>query len=190
MKFEQRMFAAATVAVAVVAGTACGAEARLGESYHAFKTKLERSYKFTKESKKDDRTYEMFTMIVDDATKAKAPGFGAGLTLTVVDGKILGQALAIRMGDNMEGGKAVAALHVMDFIYEAIGKPAPKSKDAAETEFQQFQSAIEQVLSGLPQHVQYPGFKARITLSRTADGELLLAATPDFSDAGQTGKSH
>lgn len=120
-------------------------------------------------------------MILDKQTTQGAPGFSSAITLTVVDGKIVGQSMIIRIGENVQGGKALATLHAMDFVYEALGKAAPKNKSATESEFSQYQMAIDQVLSGFPQHVKYPHYAAVITMSRTPDGDLLLAATPDLS---------
>ena len=175
------------LAAFLVCGWLCpSAQARLGEPFKTFKAKAETSYKFLKEDKKDDRTYESFVMILNEKLKASAPNFAVAETLTVVDGKIVGQSMMIRIGDNYEGGKAMAIIHAMDFAYESLGKPAP-TKDGVEKEYRQYEIAVTQVLAGLPQKIQYPGFKAKITLSRSNDGELLLAATPDLS-AGETQK--
>jgi hypothetical protein len=156
------------------------AQARLGETFASFKAKAQSSYKLVKEQKKDDRTYESFSMIINDKLKESAPGFAVAETLTVVDRKIVGQSMVIRIGQNYEGGKSLATLHAMDFAYESIGKPIPK-KEVAEQEFKQLQIAVDEVLVGVPQHVKYPHYKAKITLSRSPEGELLLAATPDLS---------
>jgi hypothetical protein len=161
--------------------TTSGAQARLGESINNFRAKAAASFKFKTETKKEDRSYYMFTMTLDDKTKEGAPGFAGGLTLTVVDNKIVGQSMILRLGDNYEGGKALATLHCMDFAYESIGKPAPKNKQNSESEYAMYGQAIDQVLAGSSQHVKYPGFNDKITMSRTNDGDLLIAVTPDLS---------
>jgi hypothetical protein len=180
MNSIKRAVAVALACAAVSLSSVPPAQARLGESLRSFKSKAEHSYKFVKETKKEDRSYESFIMIVDNKLKESAPGFAVAETLTVVDGKIVGQSMVIRVGENYEGGKALATLHAMDFAYESIGKPPP-NKQVAEEEFKQLQFAVDQVLVGMPQHIKYPHYKARITLSRSNEGELLVAATPDLS---------
>jgi len=180
MSSSNRLFVLLWLTAACVFTTS-GAQARLGEPINSFKNKASASFKFKSETKKEDRCYFMFTMNLDDKTREGAQGFAGGLTLTVVDGKIVGQSMVLRLGENYEGGKALATLHCMDFAYESIGKPAPKSKQASEAEFSMYAAAIDQVLAGAPQHVKYPGFNDRITMSRTEDGNLLIAVTPDLS---------
>lgn len=125
-------------------------------------------------------------MITDAEVQTQAPNFAGGITITVVDKRIVGQSMVLRLGDNFSSGKELATLHVMDFAYESLGKPAPSSKAAVDTELSQFSGAIDQVLAGNAQHVIYPGYKDRITLSRTADGELLVAVTPDLNQPATT----
>jgi len=159
------------------------ASARLGQSIEGFKGKLTSSFKFKGQTKKQDRTYYMFSLVSTASTQNRAPGFGAGITATVVDGKVVGQSMVLRLGDNFSGGKELATLHSMDFAYEALGKSPPSSQASLKQELDQYSSAIDQVLGGSAQHVRYPGFTSLITMSRTTDGDVLIAITPEF---GQT----
>lgn len=155
------------------------AEARLGETYAAFKAKAAKGFTFKSESKKDTRTYYMFSMALDPSTLQAAPGFAGGLTVTVVNGHVTGQSMVMRLGDNYEAGKTLATAHALDFAYEALGKPGPKNKEATEKEFQSYTSAIDKVLAGNPYNLRYPGFNGVITMSLSADQALIIAATPD-----------
>lgn len=151
-------------------------QARLGENFQAFKVKVLKGFKLKGESKKDIRTYYMYSMALDQTTQQAAPGFAGGLTITVVGGKITGQSMVMRFGDNYEAGKALATAHALDFAYESLGKPAPKS---TEKEFQAYAQAIDSVMTGNPQNLRYPGFNGVITLSMSADQGVIIAATPD-----------
>ena len=165
----------------------------MGQTIDAFMTKSASAYKYKSSTKKADRSYYMFSMITDATVQQQAPNFAAGITITVVDKKIVGESMALRIGDNYAAGKELATLHVMDFAYESLGKPAPSSESAANAELNQFSIAIDQVMAGTAQHVTYPGYNDRITMSRTSDGQLLVAVTPDFNQSAKTpekGKSH
>lgn len=175
------------VFVGVLVSCGLPAEARLGEPIQAFKNRVAGAYKAKPVTKKEDRSYHMFSLMPSNEVKEKTPGFGVGITATVVDGKIVGQSMAIRFGDNYDAGKKLGALYTMDFAYESIGKPPPKSKEAVDVEVGQFAMAIEQVLAGNSQHVSYPGFAYRITMSRTKEGDLLIAVTPDFTEKKPSG---
>jgi hypothetical protein len=155
------------------------AEARLGEPYATFKVKAAKGFKFKSESKKDNRTYYMFSMSLDATTMQAAPGFAGGLTVTVINGHVTGQSMVMRLGENYEAGKALAVAHALDFAYESLGKPSPKSKDSTDREFQQYTNAIDMVIGGSPQNLRYPGFNGVITLSLASDQSVIIAATPD-----------
>ena len=86
-------------------------------------------------------------MVTDANVQQQAPNFAAGITVTVVDKKIVGESMALRIGDNYATGKELATLHVMDFAYESLGKPAPASEAAANAELNEFSSAIDRVLA-------------------------------------------
>ena len=153
--------------------------ARIGESYGAFKTKIAKTYTFKAEQKKDSVTHYMFVMVKDKTHEEASAGFNIGLTISVSGGKVVGQAMVIRLGDNATNGKKLAVAHCLDFMYEALGKPAPRNSTETEQEFQAFSSAVDQVYAGIPQSVRYPGFKAKITINKSPTGDLLLAATPE-----------
>ncbi len=154
-------------------------EARLGESFQSFKAKAAKGFKFKSESKKDTRTYYMYSMALDPTTTQAAPGFAGGLTVTVVGGRVTGQSMVMRLGENYEAGKALATAHALDFAYESLGKPSPKTKESTEKEFQAYSQAIDMVMGGSPQNLRYPGFNGVITFSLAADQGVIIAATPD-----------
>jgi hypothetical protein len=154
------------------------AEARLGESFQSFRVKAAKGFKFKSESKRDTRTYYMYSMSLDPNTTQAAPGFAGGLTVTVVNGKVTGQSMVMRLGDNYQAGKALATAHALDFAYESLGKPSP-NKESTEKEFQAYSQAIDMVMSGSPQNLRYPGFNGVITLSMAPEQGVIIAATPD-----------
>ncbi len=151
----------------------------MGESFQAFKVKAAKGFKLKAESRKDTRTYYMYSMSLDATTTQAAPGFAGGLTVTVVGGRVTGQSMVMRLGDNYQAGKALATAHALDFAYESLGKPSPKTKDATEKEFRAYTQAIDMVMGGSPQNLRYPGFNGVITLSLAPDQSVIIAATPD-----------
>ena len=157
------------------------AEARMGQSIESFKAKLRSSYRLKETVKKQDRTYYMFIMNISSKIRSQAPGFAVGVTATVVDGRIVGQSMVLRSGENDETGKQLVTYHVMDFVYEALGKAAPKSEESAKRELDQYRTAVDNALAGNAQRVEYPGYKSMITMSRTKDADVLIAVTPAFS---------
>jgi len=174
-----KILAATTISLTLTLLQSSTAEARLGEPFATFKVKAAKGFKFKSESKRDNRTYYMYSMSLDAPTMQAAPGFAGGLTVTVVNGHVTGQSMVMRFGDNYEAGKALAVAHALDFVYESLGKPSPKSKDSTEREFQQYTNAIDLVMAGNPQNLRYPGFNGVITLSLSSDQGVIIAATPD-----------
>ncbi len=174
-----KILAATTISIALTLLQCSLAEARLGESFATFKVKAAKGFKFKSETKKDTRTYYIYSMALDATTMQAAPGFAGGLTVTVVNGHVTGQSMVMRFGDNYQAGKALATAHALDFAYEALGKPSPKTKESTEKEFTQYTSAIDQVMGGSPQNLRYPGFNGVITLSVSPDQGVIIAATPD-----------
>lgn len=174
-----KILAATFISVGSLLLPSSTAEARLGEPFATFKVKAAKGFKFKSESKRDTRTYYMYSMSLDAPTMQAAPGFAGGLTVTVVNGHVTGQSMVMRFGDNYEAGKALAVAHALDFAYESLGKPSPKSKESTEREFQQYTNAIDLVMAGNPQNLRYPGFNGVITLSLSSDQGVIIAATPD-----------
>ncbi|MBX9770678.1 MAG: hypothetical protein K2X29_04875 [Candidatus Obscuribacterales bacterium] len=160
------------------------AEARLGEDFGAF---LQRFTKTTKSLKPLAQlpgvSTQHFTFEVNvpvDQKKA-SPGFAAGVTVTVTEGKIVGQSLAVKPGNNVMVGQKLAGIHGFSFAYEAIGKTIPPTRDKAEVEFKAFCDAVDRACMGEQQYLRYPGFKAVIAIrTDSTSGNILIAATPDM----------
>lgn len=159
----------------------CAVQAKLGENYARFQATAAKGFKYKGRKDKDNHSYYMFTMQLDDATLTAAPGFSGGLTVTVAAGKIIGQSMVLRLGENIEAGKVLAAVHVIDFIYEALGRPNPKSKEAVAEELRSYESAIDQCLEDIPQKVKYPDTPGKIIISKTQAGDIAVACTADNS---------
>ncbi len=159
------------------------AEARLGEDFGAF---LQRFTKTTKSLKPLAQlpgvSTQHFTFEVNVPVEQKkaSPGFAAGVTVTVTEGKIVGQSLAVKPGNNMTVGQKLAGIHGFTFAYEAIGKAIPPTRDKAEVEFKAFCDAVDRACMGDQQYLRYPGFKAVVAIRTDAtSGNILIAATPD-----------
>jgi len=152
------------------------AQARLGENIGAYKSAIAPTFKYKSQSKKDARTDYMYTMVVDQKTKEAAPGFAGGLTVSEVNGRITGQSLVLRIGESYEAGKTLVTSKALEFAYEALGKPTPRS---TEKEFSAYSIAIDQVLAGAAQNLRYPGFSGAINITRFGDGEILITAKLD-----------
>jgi hypothetical protein len=155
------------------------ADARLGENFVDFRRTVLRNYRFKSESKKDVRTDSMYTLVVDQKSQEAAPGFAAGLTVSVVNGRITGQSMVLRIGDNYDAGKTLVTSHALDFAYEALGKPSTKNQDGSEKEFNAYSGAIDSVLAGQPQNLRYPGFSGVINIRGYGNGEVLITAKTD-----------
>ncbi|MGH9553874.1 MAG: hypothetical protein ACRD3W_31140, partial [Terriglobales bacterium] len=56
------------LAAFIALSTAPGAQAKLGQNAFEFKSKSARAFKFKSETKKDDRIYWMFSMMLDAQT--------------------------------------------------------------------------------------------------------------------------
>lgn len=175
----KKILATTTFAIAVTFLSAYDAQARLGESFATFRTKIARNYKFKSERKNDQKTYYMFSLVTDPNSATSAPGYAGGMTVTVMNGHITGQSLALRLGENYEAGKSLASTRALDFVYEALGKPMPTNQQAIEKEREAYSSAIDQVLANTPQNLRYPGFNGVITLSQAPEQTVIIAATSD-----------
>ncbi len=165
------------LSVVIVLDQLAPASAKLGERFGPFQIRIVPNFKFQGQSNKGKRKYFMYTMILDKATEHAAPGFQGGLTVSVEDGVIVGQSMLLRLGDNADAGKALAAVHALDFTFESLGRPAPPSRMAAAEELKSYAEAVDNALSGTPQNIRYPGSPGKITLCRQEDGSLAIAAT-------------
>lgn len=156
--------------------TAQAADARVGESFQSYKTRVAKAFIVAGEKKVDKNINYLFKLAVDSQQAATSPGYAVGITITCVGSKIVRQSMAIRTGINPNAGISMAALHGFVFAYEAIGKTVPADNDKVSAEFQSFSEAVGQALSGKAQSVRYPGFTGVVTIVRDASGNLIISA--------------
>lgn len=165
------------------------AHARLGDNYQAFKTaKLVKNWTPAAEDSSGPKTNYRFSLNSAPEQQTASPGYAAGLTITVVAGKVTGQSIAIRPGANQMVGAAMATAHGFAFAYEAIGKPVPKDKAKADAEFKAFSESVGQAFLGRAQNIKYPGINGLITVTRDNLGDLIVAATPGTAAASAKDK--
>jgi len=160
------------------------AEARLGEDFGAFLHRFTVAAKSLKPlSQLPGVSTQHFTFEVNVPLEQKkaSVGFAAGVTVTVSDGRIVGQSLAVKPGNNVTVGQKLAGIHGFSFAYEAIGKAIPPTRDKAEVEFKAFCNAVDRACMGEEQFLRYPGFRALITIrTDPTSGNILIAATPEM----------
>jgi len=167
----------ATALLFVCLQAACpGAQAKLGEDFAKYKARTAKGLIAAGERKNGDATNYMFQLAPDEKQQLASPGYAAGVTITAVNGKITGQSMAIRPGNNPIMGGTMAAIHGFAFAYEAIGKPLPTAKPQAEAQFKAFSDAVTQAFFGNAQNLKYPGFSGLITISRDGVGNLVVVA--------------
>src|SRR5438105_2967198 len=114
------------------------AYARLGESFQGYKTRLSSISKLQAQTGDN----YMFELAVDPQVAASSSGYAAGATITVKDGKISGQSLAIRLGVNTYLASTLAASQIFNFICEAAGKPLPKDKSQLDSDIRPVNQAV------------------------------------------------
>lgn len=174
-----------TILVTLLLALTCtqNAEARLGEDFGAYLqrfTKTTKSLKPLAQMPGVSTQHFTFEVNVPMDQKKASPGFAAGVTVTVTEGKIVGQSLAVKLGNNVTVGQKLAGIHGFSFAYEAIGKAIPPTRDKAEVEFKAFCDAVDRTCLGEQQYLRYPGFKALITIrTDPTSGNILIGATPD-----------
>lgn len=152
-------------------------EAKLGDNFVAYKAKIIKSWAPAAEDTNGNKTNYRFTLLVAPEQQSASPGYAAGLTITVVNGKVTGQSMAVRPGSNQMVGAAMATAHCFAFAYESLGKPMPKDKSQSEAEFKAFSQAVGQAFSGKLQNIRYPGYSGIITVTSDGSGDLIVAAT-------------
>lgn len=177
---------AITPAILLLLSLTCpqNAEARLGEDFGAYLqrfTKTTKSLKPLAQMPGVSTQHFTFEVNVPMDQKKASPGFAAGVTVTVTEGKIVGQSLAVKLGNNVTVGQKLAGIHGFSFAYEAIGKTIPPTRDKAEVEFKAFCNAVDRACLGEQQYLRYPGFRALITIrTDPTSGNIQIAATPDM----------
>lgn len=174
-----------TVSLLLLIAMSCPkAEARLGEDFGAFLnrfTKTTKSLKPLAQLPGVSTQHFTFEVNVPVQQKRASPGFAAGVTVTVTEGKIVGQSLAVKPGNNVTVGQKLAGIHGFSFAYEAIGKAIPPTRDKAEVEFNAFCNAVDRACMGELQYLRYPGFKSLVVIQRdSTTGNILIAVTPEM----------
>ncbi|MCC7532283.1 MAG: hypothetical protein IT342_27515 [Candidatus Melainabacteria bacterium] len=170
-------------AIFILVGSQSPSYAKIGESISSFRNKTAQKFKFRTQESRGAQTNYRFAFPLTPEEEARCPGFGTGVTVTVAGGKIVGQSMAIRMGDAYDEGRAMAARRALDFILEAIGKPKSTSQSEDSQQLASIKSAIEQAMISNPQNIQFPGFPQRAKLSCSPDGDLLIAVLPPIESA-------
>lgn len=176
MKASQFLLTALPIAVYFASQQPC--QAKLGEQISVFRAKTAARLKFRTQEARGAQTNYRFVYPLTPEEGTRCPGFATGITVTVSGGKIVGQSMAIRMGDAYDEGRILAARRALDFILEAIGKPKSTSQSEDAQQLASIKSAIEQALISNPQNIQFPGFPQRSKLSCSPDGDLLVAVLP------------
>lgn len=157
--------------------------AKIGEPIASYRARIAARYKFRSQEARGTQTNYRYAYPLTPEEETRCPGFATGITVTVAGGKIVGQSMAIRMGDAYDEGRNMAARRSLDFILEAIGKPKSTSQTEDAQQLASIKSAIEQALISNPQNIQFPGFPQRSKLSCSPDGDLLVAVLPPIEQA-------
>jgi hypothetical protein len=179
IRFRQQILKTSGVILGLLLsiGASLPSEAKLGQDFTEYKKRISTAFVA---SGQQGNNY-MYTMTIDPKQAMASPGYAGGLTVTVANGKVTGQSLAIRPGIQPVFGPTIATVHSFAFAYEAIGKELPKNEKAGEAEFKAFGGAVAKAFQGQPQNLRYPGYPGIITVSRDASGNLIVAckfATP------------
>lgn len=157
--------------------------AKIGEAFATYRAKVAAKYQFRTQEAKGAQTYYRFVHPLTPDEQQRCPGFATGITITVAGGKIVGQSMAVRMGDAYDESRNMASRRALDFILEAIGKAKSASPTEDAQQLASIKSAIEQALISNPQNIQFPGFPQRSKLSCSAAGDLLIAVLPPVQTA-------
>jgi hypothetical protein len=164
-----------------VSGCFVPAHARLGEDFAAFKVRILHVY----ESAGQQNNNFFFKLKLTPRQQQLAPGYAVGITTTVINGKIVGESMACIAGNNHQLGSTLAALDAFTFTCEATGKPLPQEQKQAQAEFTAFARIVQQAFSGQPQAYSYPGYPNKISLEVDKTGRLIIACSPQESQAQQ-----
>lgn len=148
-------------------------EARLNESFQGYKTRVSGESKLIAQNGDN----YMFELTLDPQTKSICPGYAAGVTVTVKTGKITGQSLAIRLGNNAYLGSMLSSQQIYRFISEAAGKPLPKDSKQQEQETQPVRQAVTLALMGQAQTLKLAGYDVNVVISRDSGGNLIVGVT-------------
>jgi hypothetical protein len=183
IKANDKMKAPLFFAIVLLLSSQSPSQAKIGEPIATFRAKTAAKFRFRTQESRGTQTYYRFAFPMTPEEETRCPGFGTGVTVTVAGGKIVGQSMAIRMGDAYDEGRALAGRRALDFILEGIGKPKSTSQTEDAQQLASIKSAIEQAMISNPQNIQFPGFPQRAKLSCSSDGDLLIAVLPPIETA-------
>lgn len=121
----------------------------------------------------------IYTVLIGENELKVSSGFAAGATISLRDGIVSGQSIAIRIGSDMHTGKVLAAAHILDFVYEAIGKSINgMNKPAMEEELLKYKAAVAQAMAGRAQELRYKGFNYNIKITSNQQGSVMAFILP------------
>ncbi len=163
------------------------AQAKIGEPVEAFQKRFKSTLKLRSITGKEVQNLQ-FSLIVEEAERRAAPGFAGGVTVTAKDGKITGESIAFILGQDSFVGGQLAAAYGLKFGNDAIGRTVPGDKIKQDHEVEIFSRTSATALAGLPQEIRYPGFDNRIIMSRSNEGNLLLAILKEDASTSGGGK--
>lgn len=134
-------------------------------------------------SGKEVRNFQ-FALLIEDSERQAAPGFGGGVTVTVKEGKIAGESIAFTLGQDHFVGGQLASSYGLKLANDAIGRTVPGDKIKEDREQEIFSRTSSIALAGSPQVISYPGYENRIILSRSDEGNLLIAILKEDTESG------
>ncbi len=121
----------------------------------------------------------IYTVLIGENELKVSSGFAAGATISLRDGVVSGQSIALRIGSNIHTGKVLAAAHILDFVYEAIGKSLNgMNKPAMEEEVLKYKAAVSQAMAGRAQELRYKGFNYNIKITSNQEGSVMAFILP------------
>jgi hypothetical protein len=158
------------------------ARARLGEEFAAFRTRMLHG---CEDAGQRDNNF-FFKLKLSPKQQQLAPGYAVGITVTVANGRIVGESMACIVGKNRPLGCTLAALDAFTFTCEATGKPLPREQTQGQSEFSAFAKIVQQAFDGRPQSYSYPGYPSKINIVVDKTGRLIVACSPEQETAPST----
>jgi hypothetical protein len=171
---QQIVCAVAALLVMYGSSLSTPVQARLGEEFGAFRTRILHGY----EQAGQRGNNFFFKLKLTPRQTQMAPGYAVGITATVMDGKITGESMACIIGKNGPLGSTLASLEAFTFTCEATGKPLPQEQKEGQLEFSAFAKIVQHALDGQPQSFSYPGYPSKINIVVDKTRRLLIACSP------------
>lgn len=174
--FSSRLVPFVIYSTLLTAANCCGpVQARIGQTSSDYMSSANTKFKLAKQTS----TSLVYSILISEQENRVSSGFAAGATISLRDGKVSGQSIAIRIGSNSYTGKVLAAAHILDFVYEAIGKSvAAMNKPSMEEEILKYKAAVTQAMAGRAQELRYKGFNYNIKISSNQAGSVMAFILP------------